>query len=331
MPAKKSDAWITNPAQVTLDSESIESLREFGVEATKKSTASDTGLIKTNSAGGNKLDVARVYTRNLGTWSSCQPEHKITISIGVSGRYGGEMNGRPYESKKDVINFISMPYDRQTSQIHSEETCGWLLNFSCDHFYKEGMSLLQRDNNIIQFIDAIQGHEAFLEAGAKHLLWLKNSEPMHWHAASKEATKAAMISFVAVRMSGSLKQIESTQLKGSWSSYVDATISFMEENYNLPLTLGDLCNVCHVSARTLQAAFNEIRKGTPMQTLRRTRLDKLRLLLIQGEEVANSCSKVGLSPTGRTAFLYAAQFGEKPNQTSTRYRSFPKAGNSSGI
>ena len=327
MPAKKSDTSIKDPALVKLDTESIESLREFGIEATIKAGASDTGLIKTNSGGGPKLDVARVYTRNLGTWKSFQPEHKITISIGVSGRYGGEINGRPYESKQEGINFISMPNETQTSKIHSEETCGWLLNFSCEHFYKEGMSLLQRDDNIIQFVDAIQGHEAFLEAGARHLLWLKSSKPMHWHAASKEATKAAMISFVAARMSGSLYQEESTQLKGSWSSYVDATISFMEEFYNLPLTLGDLCNVCHVSARTLQAAFNEIRKETPMLALRRTRLNKLRLLLIEGEDVATSCSKVGLSPTGRTAFLYASEFGEKPNQTSARYRSLPKAGN----
>lgn len=314
-----------NPSLVTLDSESLESLREFGVQATIKMVTSDTGLIKTNSAGGRKLDVAKVYTRNLDTWLSYQPKNKITISIGVSGHYGGEINGRPYQSKPEGINFISMPNDKQSSKIYSEETCGWLINFSCEHFYREGMSLLQRDEDIVQFVDAIQGHESFLEGGAKHLLWLKNSPPLHWHAASIEATKAAMISFTAARMSGALKQLETTPIKGSWSSYVDATISYIEQSYHLPLTLGDLCNVCHVSARTLQAAFNELRNETPTQTLRRTRLDKLKLLLIQGEDVASSCNKVGLSPTGRTAFLYATQFGEKPNQTSARYRSIKQS------
>lgn len=326
MPDKKEEIRTKNQTIVTLDTESLESLREFGVQATIKPSVSDSGLIKTNSGGGSKLDVARVYTRNLDTWTSYQPENKITLSIGVSGHYGGEINGRPYQSKQNRFNFISMPNETQTSTIHTEETCGWLINISCEDFYREGSSLLQSYNDIIQYTEAIRGHEPFLESGARHLLWLKNSEPLHWHAASKEATKAAMISFLAAHMSGSLRQLETTTLKGSWTTYVDATISFIEQSYYLPLTLGDLCNVCHVSARTLQAAFNEIRKEAPMLALRRTRLNKLRLLLIEGEDVATSCGKVGLSPTGRTAFIYASEFGEKPNQTSARYRSVPKAG-----
>ena len=321
MPAQESEIRTNDPSLVTLDSESLESLRKFGVKASIKAGANNTGLISTNSAGGTKVDVTKVYTRNLDTWLSTQPEDKITFSIGVSGRYSGEINGRPYQSKPQAINFISMPNDKQASKVHSEETCGWLINFSCEHFYREAMSLLQSDANISQLVDAIEGHEAFLEGGARHLLWLKSEPAMHWHAASIEATKSAMISFAAARMSGCLKHLGTTPIKGAWSTYVDATISFMEQSYQLPLTLGDLCNVCHVSARTLQAAFNEIRNETPMQTLRRLRLDKLKLLLVQGEDVASSCSKVGLSPTGRTAFLYATQFGEKPNQTSARYRS----------
>jgi AraC-like DNA-binding protein len=327
MPPKESEIRIDDPCLVTLDSESLESLRKFEVKATIKVGANNTGLISTKAAGGTKLDVAMVYTRNLDTWLSTQPEDKITFSIGVSGRYSGEINGRPYQSKPQAINFISMPNDKQESKIDSEETCGLLINFSCEHFYREAISLLQSDENIIQLTDAIVGHEAFLESGARHLLWLKNEPALHWQAASIEATKSAMISFAAARMSGTLNRTETTLIKGSWSTYVDATISYIEQSYHLPLTLGDLCNVCHVSARTLQAAFNELRNETPMQTLRHIRLDKLKLLLVQGEDVATSCSKVGLSPTGRTAFLYANQFGEKPNQTSARYRSIPKSNN----
>ena len=312
-----------DPSLVRLDLESLESLHQFGVQATSKAGTGNGGLISTESTGGNKLDIAKVYTRNLATWHSIQPEDKITVSISVSGSYGGTINDRPYQAMASKLNFISMPNEKQTSKILTEETCGWLINFSCEHFLRECESLLQRDDNITQFVEALEGHESFLEGGAQHLLWLKNSPALQWHASSIEATKSAMISFTAARMSGALNQGGTTPIRGACSTYVDATIAFMEQSYALPLTLGDLCNVCHVSARTLQCAFNEIKGETPMQSLRRIRLDRLRILLTQGEDVASSCSRVGLSPTGRTAFLYASQFGEKPNQTSGRYRPAP--------
>jgi AraC-like DNA-binding protein len=55
-----------------------------------------------------------------------------------------------------------------------------------------------------------------------------------------------------------------------------------------------------------------------MQSLRRIRLEKMRSLLIEGVNVTVASTKVGLSPTGRTAALYTLAFGEKPSQTAKR-------------
>jgi AraC-like DNA-binding protein len=55
-----------------------------------------------------------------------------------------------------------------------------------------------------------------------------------------------------------------------------------------------------------------------MQSLRRIRLEKMRSLLIEGVNVTVASTKVGLSPTGRTAALYNRAFGEKPSQTADR-------------
>ena len=314
------EASSKSPSLVSLNSEGLEALREFGVRATIKGGDIGESVISTDTAGDARLGVVKVYTRNLAAWQSFQPVDKITISIGVNGCYGGKINSRPYESKAGGLNFISMPNDEQKSTILSDETCGWLINFSYEQFQRECMSQMQIEHNIVRFGKELRGYESFLEGGAQHLLWLKNFPPMQWHAASIEATKAAMISFVAARITGVIGEIPVAPIKGACAAYVDATIAYMEQSYPLPLTLGDLCDVCHVSARTLQGAFNEFRGETPMQALRIIRLDRLRFLLIQGEDVASSCCKVGLSPTGRTASLYAVQFGEKPNQTSARHR-----------
>jgi hypothetical protein len=283
------EASSKSPTLVSLNSEGLEALREFGVQATIKGGDIGESVISTDTAGDAKLGVVKVYTRNLAAWQSFQPVDKITISIGVNGCYGGKINSRPYESKAGGLNFISMPNDEQKSTILSDETCGWLINFSYEQFQRECMRLMQIEHDIVSFGKELRGYESFLEGGAQHLLWLKNSSRMQWHDASIEATKAAMISFVAARIAGVLGEIPVAPIKGACAAYVDATIAYMEQSYPLPLTLGDLCDVCHVSARTLQCAFNEFRGETPMQALRRIRLDRLRFLLIQGEDVASSC------------------------------------------
>ena len=85
------------------------------------------------------------------------------------------------------------------------------------------------------------------------------------------------------------------------------------------MSLGDLCQACHVSARTLQIAFRQLRNETPMQALRGLRLKHMRSFLLQGEDVSVACLRSGLSSTGRTSALYQALYGEKPSQTSAGF------------
>ena len=103
------------------------------------------------------------------------------------------------------------------------------------------------------------------------------------------------------------------------SSYVDSAISFMEQSLTQPIGLGDLCEACHVSARTLQIAFRRLRDQTPMQVLRELRLKQMRYFLLQGEDVSVACLRSGLSPTGRTSALYLSFHGEYPSQTSASF------------
>jgi transcriptional regulator GlxA family with amidase domain len=160
-----------------------------------------------------------------------------------------------------------------------------------------------------------------LESAAQHLLWLKYAQPEAWHQSSIASTQAAMVSFVAARMISCSGRMPAAALPPAHqlASYVDLAISYMEQSLTRPIGLGDLCEACHVSARTLQIAFRQLRDETPMQALRGLRLKQMRSFLLQGEEVSVACLHSGLSPTGRTSALYFTLYGEKPSQTSAGF------------
>jgi len=306
---------------VALDTETIESLRLHGIKATVQS-GRKAGLIETKSYIGNIINAAKVRTKGLATWQSKQPEGSIALSVALSGAYGGKIGSRNYEALSNKTSFISLPGEMQKSIIKSEETLGWLININSEKLRNEWQKILQCDDAILLGSEAFNGHESFLIEAVNHLLWLKNSKPTQWHTASAEATQAAILGFVGSRMHACIGSQPIQPGSRSMASYVDAAMAYMESAYLRPITLGDVCEACHVSARTLQIAFREIRSETPMQSLRRIRLEKMRSLLIDGVNVTVASTKVGLSPTGRTAALYSHAFGEKPSKTAERANQF---------
>lgn len=302
---------------VALDEETLESLRHHGVTASIR-PGQRYGQIETTCFVGSTINTAKVRTRGLATWLNHQPQDSVALSVAVAGNYGGEINGRPYVSKSNEISFISLPGEEQKAAIESDETIGWLININNKQLCSEWGKLFQSDNSVSLSVEAFVGHEGFLAETSNHLLWLKRSQPSQWQQTSVTATETAILSFVAMRMHDYIGSEFMQAGTRSLSSYVDAAVSFMEASYLKPLSLGDVCDACHVSARTLQIAFREQRGETPMQSLRRIRLEKMRQLLLQGMNVSMASTKAGLSPTGRTAALYTAAFGEKPNTTLQR-------------
>ena len=305
---------------VSLDTETLESLRDHGIKATLRH-GETTGTIRTTSFVGHTINAARVQTHSLATWESKQPENSVAISISESGNYGGQISSRTYQSKNNKTSFVSLPGEQQKSLVTTEETCGWLININNKKLVDEWNNLLLGESEINLASEAFEGYESFLLTASQHLLWLKQSNPSQWRQESIEATQVAIMSFAATRMIDFLGVTPYQASSRSLAAYVDEAMSFMETSYTRPLSLGDVCEACHVSARTIQIAFRDVRGETPMQALRKIRLEKMRSMLIQGVNVTLASSKVGLSPTGRTAALYASVFGEKPSQTSERSRS----------
>lgn len=104
---------------------------------------------------------------------------------------------------------------------------------------------------------------------------------------------------------------------------VRAAEEYMSANAHLPLSLGDICMAAGVNSRTLQHSFQSKRGHTPMQFLRRLRLERVRADLSQRHEVTNvtqAASRWGFLHFGRFAAEYQARFGERPSETLQRSR-----------
>jgi AraC-like DNA-binding protein len=97
--------------------------------------------------------------------------------------------------------------------------------------------------------------------------------------------------------------------------HVVRAIGFMKQQLGRPLTIEQISQACHISARTLQSAFKAVCHLTPIQTLQELRLEALRCRLQNGEDVSSACQTVGLRASGRIAAAYRERYGELPRET----------------
>ncbi|UST52437.1 AraC family transcriptional regulator (plasmid) [Comamonadaceae bacterium OTU4NAUVB1] len=105
--------------------------------------------------------------------------------------------------------------------------------------------------------------------------------------------------------------------------HVRRAIDFMHANALQPLRLADIAQAAQTSARSLQMAFRHFRDMTPMEYLRRLRLDGARDELIHcppGASVAQIAYRWGFAHHGMFAKRYAKAFGESPSATLRRHR-----------
>lgn len=95
--------------------------------------------------------------------------------------------------------------------------------------------------------------------------------------------------------------------------------AYIEEHATGAVTLADIAEAARLSPRGLQYAFRAATGRTPMQYVRRVRLDAARTDLraadASDETVAAVAARWGFSNLGRFAAMYRAEFGEAPSAT----------------
>lgn len=102
---------------------------------------------------------------------------------------------------------------------------------------------------------------------------------------------------------------------------VRAVEEFILENADQPVSLGDLALIGGVSGRSLQYAFRRHRGCSPMEFLRRIRLERVRdelLHPIHDHTVTSAAMRWGFLHLGRFPAEYRARFNESPSATLRR-------------
>jgi AraC-like DNA-binding protein len=102
---------------------------------------------------------------------------------------------------------------------------------------------------------------------------------------------------------------------------VRAVEEFIVENADQPLSVGDLAIVGGVSARSLQRTFRHHRGCSPMEFLRRMRLERVRNELVHatcGTTVTSAAMRWGFLHLSRFAAEYRTRFNESPSATLRR-------------
>ncbi len=111
------------------------------------------------------------------------------------------------------------------------------------------------------------------------------------------------------------------ELKVPNSSRLRLAIEYMHANAHLPINADQIAEAAGTSTRTVQSAFRNELGLTPVDYLRRIRLDRVRAELQAGETgrttVAEIAGRWGFAHLGRFAAHYAERFGEQPRATLT--------------
>nr|WP_207383885.1 AraC family transcriptional regulator [Mycolicibacterium komanii] len=95
-------------------------------------------------------------------------------------------------------------------------------------------------------------------------------------------------------------------------------IEFMEANVHNDVALADIAQAVHVTPRAVQYMFRRHLATTPLQYLRRRRLNYAHQELLaasNGETVTEIAARWGFAHTGRFAVLYRQTYGQSPHVT----------------
>lgn len=93
---------------------------------------------------------------------------------------------------------------------------------------------------------------------------------------------------------------------------------WIDAHFTRPVTLGELCRVSGLPARSLHRAFLRHRGQPPMRHVTQRRLAEARRRLLEGrpgDSVMQVAFESGFNHLGRFAGLYRATYGESPSQT----------------
>jgi AraC family ethanolamine operon transcriptional activator len=100
---------------------------------------------------------------------------------------------------------------------------------------------------------------------------------------------------------------------------VETVQHFVKDNPNRAITITELCELVHMSRRSLQYSFEDVLGSSPLQYLKSVRLNAVRRKLQNGANASTSIAAIaaefGFWHPAQFSADYKHLFGENPSQT----------------
>ncbi len=101
-------------------------------------------------------------------------------------------------------------------------------------------------------------------------------------------------------------------------------LEFIESNSDYDITIGDIAAAADVTPRAIQYAFREHLDITPLEYLRRVRLERAHKALMSADPARDTVTSIagqcGFTHPGRFSSAYKEAFGVEPSRTLRRTR-----------
>ncbi len=110
-------------------------------------------------------------------------------------------------------------------------------------------------------------------------------------------------------------------LADSSLTYVSRAVRWISEHYDKPFRVEDLARSCGMSTSAFHRNFHAVTALSPIQFQKQIRLQKSRLLLLNGaDDVATAGYRVGYESASQFSREYRRQFGLPPGRDAARLR-----------
>jgi len=272
---------------------------------------------RVDSYHGEMVKVLELSYQGLSQLLFRNHSETLTIAIGTFGHFKGSAGGRPFGCVPNRLSCLLLPEEVLKLVAGSTRIAGLVVQVPEPLLIQECIRQDNQDPDLLTLGDTLPGQEALLLACSQQLLRLAQKPESEARAHMAVPLEASML-YILASLVGNGQQKLNDATQNPQAVHVERAMAYMEHHMGEDISLNNLCKACHISARTLQVAFQTVRGRTPLQALQEIRLTGLKQLLIGNSEIKEACAQVGLPPSGRMAANYKRLFGELPSQTRLR-------------
>ncbi|ROH88379.1 helix-turn-helix domain-containing protein [Pseudomethylobacillus aquaticus] len=184
---------------------------------------------------------------------------------------------------------------------------------------EQQLSRVCRDSHLLRMPESQLTPLRELMTGAFDML---RSNPALIHQpVAMQSLKHHVLQQVAAVLAGETSDAHATSAASKCWNMLGESRQFVQQHYDSPISVADLCQHLDISRRSLQYSFQHYLHTNPVAYLRAERLNGVRRMLKTANSVTEAAAHWGFWHFGHFSQEYKKMFGELPSTTFKRLRS----------